>query len=146
MSDIKLKPCPFCGGDKLKLDKKSKLVGFNGLSVRVENWTYSVRCNTCHARGGAIGGKVAPFNKILDEQPKGLTTIDELKRKAIEKWNTRKPMDRIVEQLEEILKPKEFYFCRVNKGACNHLEDDIICMDCAIQKAIEIVKAGGVDG
>lgn len=26
--------------------------------MRVEMHTYSVRCNTCHARGGAVGGRV----------------------------------------------------------------------------------------
>jgi Lar family restriction alleviation protein len=61
---------------------------------------------------------------------------------AIEKWNTRKPMERIVEQLEEEIDP--YYFLepswetrevRTNKhkGFC-----DGIC------KAIKIVK-GGVD-
>ena len=53
-----LKPCPFCGGAKLKIERKSRLAGWNGLNVRVEMHTFSVRCNTCHARGGAVGGRV----------------------------------------------------------------------------------------
>lgn len=50
--------------------------------------------------------------------------------------------DRVVEELREIVNPKEMYFCRVSKGRCIHDEDDIGCIDCLAQKAIEIVKAG----
>ena len=53
-----LKPCPFCGGTKLKVERKSRLAGWNGLDMREEMHTYSVRCNTCHARGSAVGGRV----------------------------------------------------------------------------------------
>ena len=55
---FELKPCPFCDGTKLKVERKSRLAGRNGLDMRVEMHTYSVRCNTCHARGGAVGGRV----------------------------------------------------------------------------------------
>lgn len=34
------------------------------------------------------------------------------------------------------------YDCGVSKGGCNK-SDDVGCIDCAIQKAIEIVKRGG---
>lgn len=51
-------------------------------------------------------------------------------------------VDRVVEELREIVNPKEMYFCRVSKGRCIHDEDDIGCIDCLAQKAIEIVKAG----
>lgn len=50
--------------------------------------------------------------------------------------------DKVVEELEEIIHPKCLYFCRVSKGGCNK-PDDFGCIDCAIQKAIEIVKRGG---
>lgn len=39
-----LKPCPFCGGTKLKVDRKSRLTGWNGLDMRVEMHTYCPRC------------------------------------------------------------------------------------------------------
>lgn len=86
-----LKPCPFCGSTKLKLESKQKLVGYNGLDMRVENRTYSVRCNVCHARGGAVGGKVIPeFWRRDDlELPSYATTDDVIKEKAIEAWNRR---------------------------------------------------------
>ena len=89
----KLKPCPFCGGTKLKIDRKSTLAGFDGTDQRVEQHTYSVRCNTCHARGGAVGGKVMPYNRrfYMGEipLPEWATTDDALQNKAVFSWNRR---------------------------------------------------------
>ena len=87
--------CPFCGSRKLKLEKKSVLDGFTGLDDRVERHTFSVRCNVCHARGPAFGGKVIPHfftNRILGievEYPSWATTDEELKEKAVNAWNDR---------------------------------------------------------
>jgi Lar family restriction alleviation protein len=83
-----LKPCPFCGSTKLKIDRKSRLAGWNGLDMRVEMHTYSARCNTCHARGGSVGGRVMndPVNTRL---PNWATTDKTLEAKAIEAWNRR---------------------------------------------------------
>ena len=36
-----LKPCPFCGSAKMKIDKKSTLYGYNGLDMRAERHIYS---------------------------------------------------------------------------------------------------------
>lgn len=86
----KLKPCPFCGGTKLKIERKSRLAGWNGLDMRVEMHTYSVRCNTCHARGGAIGGRVMndPWTRC-SQLPDWATTDKTLEAKAAEAWNRR---------------------------------------------------------
>lgn len=59
-------------------------------------------------------------------------------------YPTTYDVDKVVEELDEIICPKRLYFCRVSKGECNK-SDDVGCIDCAIQKAIEIVKRGGVD-
>ena len=85
-----LKPCPFCGGTKLKVERKSRLAGWNGLDMRVEMHTYSVRCNTCHARGGAVGGRVMNerFTRRV-QLPDWATTDKALEEKAIEAWNRR---------------------------------------------------------
>ena len=92
-----LKSCPFCGSNKLKIDKKSKLVGRNGLDWNVYQQTYSVRCNVCHARGGAIGGKVIPHYEFFlrgtpldpSHRPEWLADEKDLIAKAIELWNVR---------------------------------------------------------
>lgn len=62
----------------------------------------------------------------------------------LDKYPTSYDVDKVVEELDEIICPKRLYFCRVSKGECNK-SDDVGCIDCAIQKAIEIVKRGGVD-
>lgn len=68
IEDKELKPCPFCGYDKLKLDQK----------MRGSNITYSVRCNRCHARGGSRGASIYSY----EEQNKA-------QNEAIRKWNKR---------------------------------------------------------
>lgn len=66
-NDTRLKPCPFCGSDKLKVDSVSRYSGIRGYE-----YTFSVRCNKCHARGGtAKGGWI------------------EAEERAIENWNFR---------------------------------------------------------
>lgn len=84
-----LKPCPFCGSAKLKVESKSVLAGYTGLEERVEQITYSVRCNLCHARGGAVGGKVITSLAQIRKRPEWATTETELEDRAIEAWNRR---------------------------------------------------------
>ena len=86
-----LKPCPFCGGTKLKLESKSRKAGYTGISALVEQDTYSIRCNVCHARGGSAGGKVIKSMLYVyrDNMPAWAVTTEELKQKAIEAWNRR---------------------------------------------------------
>ena len=60
----------------------------------------------------------------------------------LDKYPTSYDVDKVVEELDEIICPKRLYFCRVSEGGCNK-SDDVGCIDCAIQKAIEIVKRGG---
>lgn len=69
-----LKPCPFCGSSKLKVDKNTR-------NVRI---IYSVRCNSCHARGGASG-----FEKFMPESDAFVKRMNEHINLAIEKWNVR---------------------------------------------------------
>lgn len=74
MENKVLKPCPFCGSNKLKVDKNTR----NG---RI---TYSVRCNICHARGGASG-----FESYWFEPDTLAKRMNEHIDLAIEKWNVR---------------------------------------------------------
>lgn len=87
----KLKPCPFCGGTKLKTVSKNSKAGYTGIDAVVERQTYSVRCNVCHARGGAVGGKVIISHREVyrDKMPKWATTEEKLKQQVIEAWNRR---------------------------------------------------------
>lgn len=83
MPETKLKPCPFCGSTKLKIDKKSKLVNYRHVSI----YTVSVRCSRCHARGGTVSGEVVIG--IADPKSDNLTTYDNLRIKAVLAWNRR---------------------------------------------------------
>ena len=52
---------------------------------------------------------------------------------------------KVVEELEEMIHPKQLYFCKYARGGCKHLyNNDKDCMECIVENAIEIVKHGGV--
>ena len=93
MPDTKLKSCPFCGSNKIKIDSKCIRAGYNGVDDIVYRATYSARCNKCHARGGVSSGKVISLENypkdIKYPLPTWATTWEELKAKAVEAWNRR---------------------------------------------------------
>ena len=70
-----LKRCPFCGGEA-RLQKINK------------HGAYYVICKTCGCR--------------TPKYQHRFTSKEERQEDAIEAWNTRKPMERIVERLEKI--------------------------------------------
>lgn len=72
MRNEELKRCPFCGGEA------HKRIAFPCDADGLEMNMYIVGCDTCDIE----------FSWLWDEEV------------AIELWNTRKPMDRIVEQLQ----------------------------------------------
>ena len=72
MSEQKLKPCPFCGSNKLKLVKKRKR--YKGHNA----YTASVRCNCCHARGGTVLNLSIPY-----------AVKEDVESIAFERWNRR---------------------------------------------------------
>ena len=52
-----------------------------------------------------------------------------------------KAFEKIIEKLEEMIHPKQLYFCKYARGGCKHLDnDDKDCMECVVENAIEIVK------
>ena len=72
MSEIKLLPCPFCGGEAEMGEDYSY---WHGLLL-----SYKPHCSKCGCNIGMFSDKT----------------------EAIEKWNTRKPMERIVEIIKEV--------------------------------------------
>ena len=107
MSEIKLLPCPFCGGEA-ELNRTI----FKGREM------YSVSCK--HKFDCTIG----------------TTFLRESKEEAIKLWNTRKPMERIIERLGEL---EKFHARRT--GSQRHLDHAH-----AFLQAIEIVKEeGGIE-
>lgn len=85
-------PCPYCGEEKrLSLDRKTTLAGHNGMDMRVNLHTFSVRCNVCHARGGTAGGKVVTKLRLHPDLPlpEWATTDEVLIEKAVAAWNRR---------------------------------------------------------
>ena len=73
--NIELKPCPFCGGTKLKIDSKRTYVYGDEYRCSV-----TVRCMKCHARSPVVGVK----------RPNGVYNEREICENAvIEAWNRR---------------------------------------------------------
>ncbi len=87
----KLKPCPFCGSTKLKIECKTAWAGIIWAGItgdqRTERHTFSCRCNVCHARGGTSSGRVILGRINETDLPEWATTDDSLKEQAIDAWN-----------------------------------------------------------
>lgn len=91
MSEIKLLPCPFCGGT-------AKVRGEKFYQPNVRR---NVICTKCFSSGG--------WYKTEEE--------------AIEKWNTREPMQEIVKKLEkELLENPDDYVKDYRSGLCKAIE------------------------
>lgn len=131
--------CPFCESDKLKIDMKKKGTRYFGIG-QLENYTASVRCNVCHARGGAVSGFVRNRRFVdKDDWLKDEISIEELERRAVEKWNTRKPEETVVAKLMKLRELDKF-------GAC-YKRDEVLsctmetsCRSCYEEIVREIVR------
>lgn len=77
MSEKSLLPCPFCGGEA-ELFRRTSVIGD----------FVEVRCKTCKAKTDAIlfDARKHPNDEEYDE--------------AAEAWNTRKPVEAVLERLE----------------------------------------------
>lgn len=124
----KLKPCPFCGGEAFK---------------RSYDRLIQIGCESCgYTRGfcGIIQSKIDTGVPIRYEGGK-ISTYEwydkDAREKAVEAWNTRKPMDRIVEQLEEV---KNEALCFT--GTWGDQDDYYDGTVNAYEYALEIVKGG----
>ncbi len=100
MSDKRLLPCPFCGGE-------ARL--HNAVFLKIEA---TVVCKDCGAR--TLTHSSASFSNA--------------NMNAIKAWNTRKPIDRIVERLET-----------------DYSQDVGFLKMISVDKAIKIVKEEGLN-
>ena len=133
MSEIKLLPCPFCGGE-------AKLMSFieetgDAICINYED-ELEMDCSFVHC-----------YNCDMDFIPH-----TEIAREVLKAWNTRKPMQEIVERL----KNKEYEcdnFLRKNIDKAL-VDKDAMEKQRVVQnrfqayfEAIEIIKeVGGIDG
>lgn len=90
---MEIKPCPFCGNVKLKVESKH-----HGTHYYTGTHSASVRCSKCHARGPTASCKVEPGKYHADEASE---------QRAIELWN----------RVYESLKPAEIGGCE----GCKHI-------------------------
>lgn len=48
--------------------------------------------------------------------------------------------DKILDMLDEMIHPKQLYFCKYARSGCRDLYNDKDCMDCVVELAKEIVQ------
>ena len=111
----RLKPCPFCGSERLNYGQR--LDKDTSLYVRF------VECDECTC-------SIKVYNSTVD---------------IIEKWNTRKPMDKVVEQLEKLSTIHYSRFDDYMKQGNKELAKKHLLTFNAYHRAIDLVKAGGID-
>lgn len=106
----RMKGCPFCGSDKLKLMRNAERAGFNGLDIPVYNVGFYVRCTVCNARGGRVSGKVLKYDPPVGVALPGWASREEdLKWSAVDAWNMRRSsVDEYIDRWEA--EKEEEYF------------------------------------
>ena len=110
MSEIKLLPCPFCGGEHI--DYSVKTCGRWERKYHV-----AMYCKDCNCYGARV--LITPTESTRYDVEKN----QKYKQLAIEQWNTRKPMERILERSEElILKNQDVSRANYIKGYLNGLK------------------------
>lgn len=115
MSEKKLLLCPFCGGEAIyEIDEKDEIV----------DKIPALFCNLCK-----VIFKVENDSPHLDDD----RTYEYLKEKTIKVWNTRKPMERIVERLEEL--QEEYMYPDDDDYTCGQYD--------AFRESIKIIKEEG---
>lgn len=121
MSEIKLKRCPFCGVEAIyKISREDYL----GTVIP------QLFCNSCK-----MIFEVENDSPYLDDAK----THDYLKEKLYKQFNTRKPMEDIVDRLEDAS-----FVVEVDYDFDEYDDDSAECV--LLNEAIEIVKeVGGMD-
>lgn len=116
MSDERLLPCPFCGGEAEVITTKTR-----------QGQTSSVRCSKCSCKVTIL--KPAFYDGDVEKD-------------TVEHWNTRKPMERIVEKLEEAKGIAFLTLANTGEAMGDVVYDEVMAY---LDKAVKIVKGGGAD-
>lgn len=106
-------------------DTKLKPCPFCGSEVLLHKGyvSYSVRCEICHYE-----------------------ICRRTKEETIARWNTRKPIDRIVEQLEQQAEQYRRRGFEAEQKGFSKEADKYYGKQCSYLHSVEIVKGGGIDG
>ena len=136
-------PCPFCGGDSISVNHSElKYLGQNAMGIKKHKMKAYCVCNKCYARGIPvvyIGYSCGPYS--YDENYLPVYSCGD---EAIEAWNTRKPVDRVIELLESradiVYEAQEMN--PVYKTIRPIFERDYSGTEITIAEAIAIVKEG----
>ena len=107
----RMRSCPFCGSDKLKLMRNATSAGFTWMDRAVLNVGFYVRCTICNARGGRVSGKVLKYELPVGVAlPGWASREDDLAWSAVDAWNMRQPYLEIDGYLDRWEKEKEASF------------------------------------
>ena len=108
MSEIKLLPCPFCSNKDVRLQHRGR-----------NQYGYYVICKNCGCR--------TPYYKYQ------FSSNEKLREEAIATWNTRKPMERIIERLEEEATAYEDNFGELIDCIPEHIAIEIVREESGIE-------------
>ena len=96
----KLKSCPFCGGDGIKIMHKDiGLIGWNGLGAKKIKYQSYAMCNKCYSKGSP-----ATCEYEVDTE-RGRMALKENDKKAAAAWNrraTENPQPLTLDELREM--------------------------------------------
>lgn len=118
---MKIKPCPFCGGE-------AAIVENTRWDGHVSYKTKCVECKECRVKTREKTSSGYYGDYCTDEEISNL-------------WNTRKPMDAVVERLEEE-RDRPFADCDLTINGRPANDREIVACKVGINYAIEIVKGG----
>ena len=93
----------------------------------------------------AVLDKLKDFSDMYTLNEEAKVVLETIVRIVTEQPTTY-DISKVVAELEEMIKPKQFYFCKYEKGGCKYIDDDKKdCMECVVEHAIDIVRKGGVE-